>query len=118
MVNEYSWGGPDGVEEYVEQCMEDADAPCFTVRVSTDDELDIRDIRRYLQIAKKSTATGVLMFSVNEREPNYKEWVKQGLSFRGATCTVGRSRKHGSYKCFLVSIPAEPRFTSYQDVFK
>lgn len=107
--------GYPSISSWVAGEMSGDNAPCFTERLSTIDDLDVRDILRYIQEAKKLAERGVLMFSVTEQEPNYKEWVKQGLSFAGATCTVGRSKRHGDYKCFFINIPVEHRFRSYKE---
>lgn len=92
------------------------DVPCFTDRLRTNNYFNTEEkIQTLIEAGLETSVRGVMFFSVNECEANYKLWVKVGLSFPGATCTVGRSKNHGDYKCFLVSIPVEPEFASYEE---
>ncbi len=97
----------------------DEDLPCFSDRIHADDQIPKEFIPRVLTAAvKEPHARGVVVFSVNEKEINFKEWLKAAMTFKGATITVGRSRNHGDYKCFFVCIPCESRYTSYEKYIK
>jgi len=95
------------------------DVPCFATRYSTLTGINSKSlIKTYLTLALEEEERGVIMFSVNENESNFKKWLQAGLSFPGATCTVGQSKNHGDYKCFLVCIPVSQKYMSYEEYLK
>jgi len=95
------------------------DVPCFATRYTTLNDINTKPlIKEYLTFALEGEVRGVIMFSVNENESNFKEWLQAGLSFPGATCTVGQSKNHGDYKCFLVCIPVSEKYMSYEEYLK
>ena len=50
--------------------------------------------------------TGILSFSVTEKDYKYMDWLQVLSKFKGVGCTSTKTKFHaGVYKCYYITIP-------------